>query len=79
MPVYLAAQAHGARQLSALCMHWMAKGLGKEAEHEQWGELSEATRAEVRAASAKLEEAARKRAADREMRRNMPCRFAPIL
>lgn len=78
MPLYLAAVAHGAKQLAALCEYWMATDLAATTSNEQWAELGAEVRERVAAEHRRLQET---RAAKREEMRllaKLPCLLMPI-
>lgn len=77
VPVYLAAVAHGAKQLEALCMYRMSVDMAKAQKHEQWAELSEVTKKEVAAAHTAIVNERQKRKKEKEMLRDIPCLLAP--
>lgn len=54
VPLFLAAQAHGATQLAAMCEYWMARELPEAEKHEQWAEVSDAVRARMQAEHTRL-------------------------
>ena len=69
MAVFLAAQAHGAKQIMGMCEYWMAMELAEAEKHEQWSELSEEVRTRLRRENERLQ-AEKARMRDLEQ---MPC------
>lgn len=73
MAVYLAAEAHGASELMAMCEHYMAMSLAKAERSEQWAELSDVVKERARSGHARL---VAERAHMRELREvisKVPC------
>lgn len=69
--------AHGAKQLAALCVYWMASDLATSQSNEQWREVGVEAKALVMAEHKRLMDA---RAAQQEERRliaSLPCLLAP--
>lgn len=79
MPLHLAATAHGAKQLAALCEHWMATDLALSMRNEQWKELDEAAVGRVRAEHERLQAARAARREERVLMEKLPCLLAPIV
>ena len=71
-----AAQAHGAKQLMAMCEHRMAMDLAGAERSEAWGELSEEVRERVRGEQRRLEAERAQRREAREVLQKMPCILA---
>ena len=76
--MYLAAEAHGAKQLATVCTYWMAADLEAAKEHEQWADLSDAAKQQVVAESERLAKEKEKLRSERQMLLQMPCLLAPI-
>ena len=79
VPVFLAATAHSATQLSAVCEYWMAADLAAATQNEQWGALSDQVRARVSAEHARLEAARVAQRAERRLAERLPCLLAPVI
>lgn len=71
--VYLAAEAHGAKQLATVCIYWMACDLAAAKDHEQWSDLSDAVKQQVIAESERLAQEKAKLRTERQMLLQMPC------
>lgn len=76
VPLYLAAVAHGAAQLSSLCEYWMATNLESSSRHEQWSEVSAEVRARV---TAQHERALAGLSEERNLVGRIPCLLAPVV
>lgn len=76
VPLYLAAVAHNASQLSSICEYWMATDLQRSSQHEQWSEVSVEVRARV---TAQHEQASAALRGQRELVGKMPCLLAPMV
>ena len=74
----MAAEAHGARQLASVCKYWMAMELPQAEKHEQWGEIKEEVKKEVREEHARLLSVKSDMREVRELRTKIPCLFAPV-
>ena len=79
MPLYLAAVAHDAKQLIAMCEYWMATDLAQTTSNEQWGEVGAEVRARVAAEHRRLQEARAAKRAEISLSAKMPCLLAPYL
>lgn len=76
VPVYLAAEAHGAKQLMAICEHCMAADVEEAERHEQWGELKAETREKLKRASVRMQEERERQKRTQAVMKDMPCLFA---
>ena len=79
VPLYLAAQAYGAKQLSKLCEYWMAVDVAESKQHEQWGELNDNVKAIIEAEHKRLEETRAKKREEKKLMEKLPCLLAPII
>ena len=77
--MYIAAEAHGAKQLCALCEYWMAREPEVAEKHEQWKQVNDEVKRRVHAEHDKLVEERAKRRKEREQLARMPCVLAPIV
>lgn len=75
--VFLAAQAHGATQLMAMCEHNMAMDLVAAKSSEGWTELSEEVRARMRIEHGRLEVEKARRRETRHLMQKMSCILVP--
>lgn len=79
MPLWLAADSYGAKQLAQLCKYWMAEELEEAMEHEQWKDIPPDVKAEVKQEHQKLRGAREKAKQERELLEKLPCLMMPIV
>ena len=77
--MYLAAQAHGAKQLAAVCVYWMAVDFEAAKEHEQWEDISPEVKAKVIQEAERLTEEKKRKRVEKEMLEKLPCMLSPGL
>lgn len=75
--VLLAAQAHRATQLAAICEARIIRDVSVAEAHEQWSELSAELRTRLKAAGERHAAEAEHRKRLRTVMGKMPCLFAP--
>lgn len=73
MPLWLAAESYGAKQLALLCQYWMSAELAEAMQHEQWKDIPPEVKAEVKQENQKLLAAREKAKQERELLHKLPC------
>lgn len=79
VPLYLASEAHGAKQLGELCKYWMATDLNTAMKHEQWIEVRDDVKSFVKEEHQRLLAAREQKKEEKMIARQMPCLLAPVV
>ena len=76
VPVYLAAEHHGAAQLKVTCLYWIAVEINEAKKNKQWSELSAAVQESVRKESERLAAKRAEMRSHRVLMQQLPCVLA---
>lgn len=79
VPLLLAAEAHGAKQLAQLCKYHISIDLPQAQKHEQWAELKEIVRQQVVLEYQRLQSERAMQRDAKELAHQIPCLLAPVV